>query len=70
MAQSIPIVLNGDATEVAASSTLLDLLDLLERDPRAVAVEHNGEIVPRSTYGDLRLAAGDRLEVVQFVQGG
>jgi thiamine biosynthesis protein ThiS len=33
-------------------------------------LERNGELVPRALFGDTRLAGGDRLEVVHFVQGG
>jgi thiamine biosynthesis protein ThiS len=39
-------------------------------DPDVVVVERNGEIVPRSRFGELRLVANDRLEVVHFVGGG
>ena len=50
------------------------MLDLVEkhlgRDVRTVAVEYNGDIVPRTSYADRRIAAGDTLEVVHFVQGG
>jgi sulfur carrier protein len=35
-----------------------------------VAVEHNGDIVPRSTWAETTVNAGDRLEVVHFVGGG
>jgi thiamine biosynthesis protein ThiS len=35
-----------------------------------VAVERNGLLVPRAAFAGTRLAAGDRLEVVHFVQGG
>jgi thiamine biosynthesis protein ThiS len=35
-----------------------------------VAVEHNGEIVPRTVWAETRLNAGDRLELVHFVGGG
>jgi thiamine biosynthesis protein ThiS len=61
--------LNGEDRQVAPG-TVLDLLAALARDPRLVAVERNGEIVPRAEYGAVALAAGDRLEIVQFVQGG
>jgi len=64
------IVVNGEARQVAAGATVLDLLAELGRDPRTVAVERNGEIVRRAVYGETVLAAGDRLEVVHFVQGG
>ena len=66
----LEIVLNGEARQLSAGATVLDLLSGLGRDPRTVAVERNGDIVRRSDYGATVLAAGDRLEVVHFVQGG
>jgi thiamine biosynthesis protein ThiS len=68
--ESVDIVLNGEPHRVPAGSTLLDLVASLGRDPRTVAVERNGEIVRRPDYAATALAAGDRLEVVHFVQGG
>ena len=64
------MVANGAAVEVATGTTLLAWLESLGRDPRAVAVERNGEIVPRGCFGDIHLESGDRVEVVGFVQGG
>ncbi|HLE85924.1 MAG TPA: sulfur carrier protein ThiS [Thermoanaerobaculia bacterium] len=64
------ILLNGEAREAAAGATVLDLLAELGRHPRTVAVEHNGEILPRERYGATVLREGDRVEVVGFVQGG
>ena len=66
----MPIVLNGEPHAVAAGSTVLDLVASLGRDPRTVAVERNGDLLPRAAYAATPLAAGDRLEVVHFVQGG
>jgi len=66
----LALLLNGEPHEVAADATVLDLVTGLGRDPRTVAVERNGELVPRAAYPATRLAAGDRLEVVHFVQGG
>ena len=66
----IEIRLNGEPFEVTEEATVLDLLDRLERHPRTVAVEYNGDILPRPRYGETRLAMGDRVEVVHFVQGG
>ncbi len=37
---------------------------------KRVAVERNGEIVPRSRHGEVHLAEGDRLEIVVAVGGG
>jgi thiamine biosynthesis protein ThiS len=67
---TVEIRLNGEAFELGAGSTVLDLLQRLGRHPRTVAVEHNGDIVPRERYGEVELRAGDRVEVVHFVQGG
>jgi thiamine biosynthesis protein ThiS len=67
---TLEIVLNGEARQLAAGATVLDLLAELGRDPRTVAVERNGEIVRRPEYGATLLVTGDRLEVVHFVQGG
>ncbi len=64
------IFLNGEPHRVTAGSTVLDLVAGLGRDPRTVAVERNGIIVRRAEYGETGLEAGDRLEVVHFVQGG
>jgi thiamine biosynthesis protein ThiS len=66
----IALVLNGEPYEVAEDATVLDLVTGLGRDPRGVAVERNGELLPRAAYPATRLAAGDRLEMVHFVQGG
>ena len=67
---TVSLTLNGEPFEVPAGSTVLDLLASLSRDPRTVAVERNGDILPRALFGSTPLAAGDRLEVVHFVQGG
>jgi thiamine biosynthesis protein ThiS len=75
MTETIPpaaldLTVNGETRAVAAGATVLDLLRGLGRDPRAVAVERNGELLPRALWATTALAAGDRLEVVHFVQGG
>lgn len=64
------IVLNGEAREVAAGTTLAQLVETLGGDPHGIAIERNLEIVPKGEYGSTVLQEGDRLEVVQFVGGG
>lgn len=64
------VILNGESRKVPEGATVLDLLAELGRHPRTVAVEHNGEILPRERYEATALRDGDRLEVVGFVQGG
>ena len=66
----LDIYINGEPRRLPEGATVLDLLSELGRDPRTVAVERNGDIVRRADYGGTSLAAGDRLEVVHFVQGG
>ncbi len=63
------LTLNG-APHRSAATTIADLVRELDLAPEKVAVERNGEIVPRSTLGDAPLADGDRLEIVHFVGGG
>lgn len=63
------IVVNGEQRSVEAE-TLRDLVVELDLDPRAVAVEHNGEVVRRARHGDTSIQEGDRVEIVRFVQGG
>jgi sulfur carrier protein len=64
------VSLNGEPHRVPAGSTVADLVAGLGRDPRTVAVERNGDLVPRARFGATPLGTGDRLEVVHFVQGG
>jgi thiazole synthase len=63
------ITLNGEPRRTPAA-TIADLVRELELVPEKVAVERNGEIVPRSTLGDAPLGDGDTLEIVHFVGGG
>ena len=65
----LTITLNGAATGVHAT-TLAELVASLGLAGKRIAVERNGEIVPRSRYADTPLAAGDRLEIVGAVGGG
>jgi sulfur carrier protein len=67
----LPIVVNG-APHVCRDerATVADLMRELALTGKRVAVEKNGEIVPRSRYGLSPLAAGDRLEIIVAVGGG
>ena len=64
------IHINGEQKEVAAGTSVADLVNTLDGDPRGIAIERNLEIVPKSQHGSVLLEEGDRLEVVQFVGGG
>lgn len=67
---TIEIRLNGEPRRCPDGLTVAGLVAELGRDPRSVAVEVNGEILGRPSWSAHRLATGDRLEIVHFVQGG
>ena len=50
--------------------TLRDLIASMELNPDRVAVELNGNIVPRAEFGNTELKNRDSLEIVHFVGGG
>ena len=67
---SLKIVVNGAERQAPAGQTLLGLLRDLELEPSRVAVEMDRRIVKRTEWETLELAAGAKLEIVQFVGGG
>ncbi len=66
----VRVTLNGKPADLDGVKTIADLLRTRGLDPRLVAVELNGEIVPRDEYAQRELRDGDVLEVVHFVGGG
>jgi sulfur carrier protein len=66
----ISVHINGEARTLGAATTVADLVAALAPAGRKLAVERNGEIVPKSLHATTVLAPGDRLEVVIAVGGG
>lgn len=66
----ITIQLNGAPRNIPPRTSIAALAELLELNPKKIAVERNMEIVPRSTLDDVLLEDGDQLEIVHFVGGG
>lgn len=68
------IQVNGIDIDIGGNSfvgkTLADYLASTNYDSKRIAVEKNGEIVPKAKYAETLLAEGDALEVVSFVGGG
>jgi sulfur carrier protein len=64
------IVVNGEAKEIPAELTVRGLIEWLDLAEGPVAVERNGEVIPRVEHVSIRLADGDVIEVVHFVGGG
>lgn len=66
----IELTVNGKPVELEQPTPLLGYLDRLGLNPRAVAVEHNGEILERAAFASVTLREGDRVEIVRMVGGG
>jgi len=66
----IRIEVNGQSIEMAASSSIADLLADMELADKRVAVECNLEIIPRSQHATTALNTGDQLEIVHAIGGG
>jgi sulfur carrier protein len=67
------LTINGrdrEFPQLQSDSRLHQLVELLQLKADRVAVERNGDIVPRAAWAQVRLEDGDKLEVVQFVGGG
>lgn len=63
------VKINGKELDITGK-TPADYLAATDYDPKRIAVERNGEIVPRNQYSKTVLADGDRIEIVSFVGGG
>ena len=66
----IQVTVNGAAHRFDKAPDVHGLLTKLELAGKKVAVERNGEIVPRSAHASTVLADGDQLEIVVAVGGG
>ncbi len=66
----IQVIVNGAAHRFEHPVPVAELLETLKLQGRKLAVERNGEIVPKSTHASTLVADGDRLEIVVAVGGG
>ena len=64
------IIINGEPQRLAMPLTVAALLEARDLAGKRVAVERNGEIVPRSLHAETLLADGDQIEIVVAVGGG
>ena len=64
------ITVNGEGREIPDHTTVRGLIEILDLAGGPVAVERNGEIVPRATHEATVLVDADVLEIVHFVGGG
>jgi sulfur carrier protein len=66
----IQVTVNGENREMPENTTVAHLVDSLKLTGKRIAVELNGEIVPKSQHATTLLNAGASLEVVVAVGGG
>ena len=63
------VKVNGTELDIAGK-TLTEYLATTNYDMKRIAVERNGDIVPKATYAETVLKDGDSIEIVSFVGGG
>ena len=63
------VKVNGEPKDIAGK-TIAEYLATTDYDMKRIAVERNGDIVPKAQYGETVLKDGDSIEVVSFVGGG
>ena len=64
------LIINGTTRSFDGDLDLNQLLESLSLAGKKLAIEYNGELVPRSRYAECQVADGDRLEIVIAVGGG
>ncbi|MCI9448102.1 MAG: sulfur carrier protein ThiS [Lachnospiraceae bacterium] len=63
------VKINGEELNIAGK-TVAEYLATTNYDSKRIAIECNGDIVPKAQYGETVLKDGDSIEVVSFVGGG
>jgi len=66
----VNLLVNGDPRTVPSDCTVAELIDALGLQTRRVAIAVNRDVVPRSAFATHRLAADDRVEILEAVGGG
>ena len=64
------LIVNGKSEAVPIPATLDGLVDALGLTGQRLAIEHNGQIIPRSVWAATLLADEDRIEIVKAIGGG
>ena len=67
----IALTINGNARSFEGDDfTVAQLVSKMGLEGKRIAIERNGEIVPRGTFAETSLSSGDKLEIVGAVGGG
>lgn len=70
MSLMLELKINGELRQFPEPLSVAGLIDQLAYTGKRIAVELNGEIVPKSQHATTQLASGDQLEIVVAVGGG
>ena len=68
--EQVEVAINGESRSIPNGQTIQRLLEALDLDPARVAVELDARIVKPKEWAATTIAAGARIEIVQFVGGG
>ncbi len=64
------VIINGEVQHFPDNTHILDMVHLLSLEGRRIAIEINGEVIPRSQYPARRLQDDDKIEIIRAVGGG
>tara|TARA_A100001011_G_scaffold187755_1_gene196287 strand:+ start:10125 stop:10328 length:204 start_codon:yes stop_codon:yes gene_type:complete len=64
------IQLNGKKITFNKNMTISNVLIKYKLDNKKVAIELNGEILPKNKYNKKKLQDNDKIEIVHFIGGG
>ncbi|MEE9356933.1 sulfur carrier protein ThiS [Candidatus Vondammii sp. HM_W22] len=64
------IYINSEGQSILDNTTMASLIELLALTSQRIAVEVNGELVPRSTFEQHQLQPDDKIEIVRAIGGG
>jgi sulfur carrier protein len=67
---TLTVTVNGGAESAPVGSSLNDLIEALGFAGRPIAVEVNGDVIPRARFAGRHLVGGEQIEIVTFVGGG
>ena len=66
----ISVSINGSTQQFDAPVSIAALIEHMQIGNKRIAIERNGEIVPRGQFNTQMLTDGDKLEIVVAVGGG
>ena len=64
------VLINGEIKEISGELNLSDLLKHFSLPSERIAIELNKEVVRKKDWENIKIADGDKLEVIHFVGGG